>query len=120
MADGERDPARPRGDFRPTDFALALGVAFAVQVGAAVAIASSGLEHPAAAPEIDKGTAVPVKVVPVVDVDSPLLKLGGKKDTARLPDRWLKQKPKPRVEEKAFVSPKAAKTPDAIPPKDMK
>jgi hypothetical protein len=110
----------PPSDFRPSDYAVAIAVALAVQVGAAGAIAASSLERPAEAPEIDKGTAVPVKVVPVVDLDSPLLKLGGKKTSARLPDRWLKQAPKPRVEEKAFVSPKAAKTPDAIPPKEMK
>ena len=37
-----------------------------------------------------------MKVVPVVDLDSPLLKLGGRRDTARLPDRWVKPKAKPR------------------------
>lgn len=112
-------PGGPRGDFRAGDYALAVGIAVAVQLCAAVAIGASSLDRPGAAPEIDRGNATPVRVVPVLDLDSPLLKLGGKK-TAKLPDRWLKQTPKPRVEEKAFVSPKAAKTPDAIPPKEMK
>lgn len=110
---------RSRGDFRGSDLALAIGIALVIEVGAAIAIRASGLDHDAMAPAIDKGTATPVRVVPVLDLDSPLLKLGGKRDKMKLPDRWLKPKPKKRVEEKAFVSTKADKTVEAIPSKDI-
>jgi hypothetical protein len=121
-AAGARAPgaARPRSDFRPRDVALAVTVALAVQAGAAVAITLADLAVPAAVPEIDKGPSVPVKVVPVLDLDTPLLKLGGKRDRMKLPDRWVRQTPTPRVEEKAFVSPKAGKTEQDVPPKEMK
>jgi hypothetical protein len=109
----------PRGDIRPLDVVVACAIALIVHVAAAWAISSSALEKMAALPEIDRGTATPVKVVPVLDLDSPLLKLGGKPTKAKLPDRWLKQAPKARVEERTFVSPKASKTIDAIPSKDV-
>ncbi|WP_437571469.1 TonB C-terminal domain-containing protein [Sorangium sp. So ce542] len=111
---------RPRSDFRPRDVALAVAVAVAVQAGAAVAITLADLSVPAAAPEIDKGPSVPVKVIPVLDMDTPLLKLGGKRDKMKLPDRWVRQTPKPRVEQKAFVSPDAGKTEEDIPPPEIK
>ncbi|KYG07539.1 energy transducer TonB, partial [Sorangium cellulosum] len=88
--------------------------------GAAVAITVADLSVPAAAPEIDKGPSVPVKVIPVLDMDTPLLKLGGKRDKMKLPDRWVRQTPKPRVEQKAFVSPDAGKTAEDIPPPEIK
>jgi TonB C terminal len=113
-------PPSSKSDFRPRDVAFALLVALSVQAGAAVAISMADLAAPAAAPEIDKGPSVPVKVVPVLDLDTPLLKLGGKRDKLKLPDRWVRQTPKPRVEEKAFVSPKAGKTEQDIPPREMK
>ncbi|KYF54957.1 energy transducer TonB, partial [Sorangium cellulosum] len=80
----------------------------------------SDLSATAAAPEIDKGPSVPVKVIPVLDMDTPLLKLGGKRDRMKLPDRWVRQTPKPRVEQKAFVSPDAGKTEEDIPPPEVK
>ncbi|AUX28861.1 MULTISPECIES: TonB C-terminal domain-containing protein [Sorangium] len=111
---------RPRSDFRPRDVALAVAVAVGVQAGAAVAITLADLSVPAAAPEIEKGPSVPVKVIPVLDMDTPLLKLGGKRDRMKLPDRWVRQTPKPRVEQKAFVSPSAGKTEKDIPPPEIK
>ncbi|WP_437958885.1 TonB C-terminal domain-containing protein [Sorangium sp. So ce119] len=117
MPSGQR---RPRSDFRPRDIAIAVAVAVAVQAGAAVAISLADLSQTAAAPEIDKGPSVPVKVIPVLDMDTPLLKLGGKRDRMKLPDRWVRQTPKPRVEQKAFVSPDAGKTAEDIPPPEVK
>jgi hypothetical protein len=108
------------GDFQPGELVVAVLFAFFVLAGAAVVLRASGLDRPAAVPEIDKGTAIPVKIIPVLDLDAPLLKLGGKRDRTKLPDRWVRQKPVPRVEEKAFVSPKADKTEHDIPPPDMK
>jgi hypothetical protein len=58
--------------------------------------------------------AIPISVRPVLD-DAPLMKLGGKTVKTKLPDMWKKQPPVQRVEEKSAPSPKASKTPDAIP-----
>lgn len=57
---------------------------------------------------------VPISVRPVLD-DAPVLKLGGKPVKTKLPDMWRKQAPVQRFEEKSAPSPKAAKTPEAIP-----
>jgi TonB family protein len=109
-----------KGDFRPVEIAIAVAVALTVECTAALALSASALDHPASMPEIDKGAAVPVKVVPVLDLDSPLLKLGGKKDKYKLPDRWVRQAPIQRVEEKVFASTKAGKTVKDIPAPDKK
>lgn len=58
--------------------------------------------------------AAPIRVKPVLD-DAPLLKLGGKRVRAKLPDMWVKQAPVKRYEEASAPSPKAEKTPEAIP-----
>ena len=108
------------GDFTPREYAIALGAALFVQIGAGVALHMAELDRPAEAPAIDRGTTIPVKVVPVLDLDSPLLKLGGKRNKAKLPDRWVRQTPKPRVEQQAFVSTKAGKTEADVPPPDVK
>jgi hypothetical protein len=112
--------ARVTLDFRPMEWAAAITTALAVLVAAGVAIRVAALDRPAALPEIDKGVAVPVKVIPVLDLDAPLLKLGGKRDKMKLPDRWVRQAPKPRVEQRAFVSTKAGKTEQDIPPPEVK
>jgi hypothetical protein len=56
---------------------------------------------------------IPIAVRPVVD-DLPLLKLGGKRVRAKLPDMWRKQAPVQRFEESSAPSTKADKTPEAI------
>jgi hypothetical protein len=80
----------------------------------------AALDRPAAATAIDRGTALPVRVVPVLDLDAPLLKLGGKRDPSSLPDRWVRQAPKPRVEQRAFASTKAGKTERDVPAPEVK
>lgn len=107
-------------DFKGTEWCIAVFFGVAVLAGTGLAAHAAGLDKKAAAPEIDRGTAIPVKVVPVLDTDAPLLKLGGKKDKLKLPDRWLRQAPKQRVEEKAFPSTKAGKTAQDAPPKEVK
>jgi hypothetical protein len=57
---------------------------------------------------------VPMSVRPVLD-DLPLLKLGGKKVRTKLPDMWRKNPPVQRFEAASAPSPKASKSPDAIP-----
>ncbi|MBW2528362.1 MAG: energy transducer TonB [Deltaproteobacteria bacterium] len=114
---------RPRGvlgsDFQPHELILAAIVALVVQVGAGVAIRFAGLHNLAAAPDIDPGMAVPIRVKPMIDLESPLLKLGGKKVKYKLPDQWVRQAPVKRVERKAFPSTKADKSVDAIPPDEV-
>jgi len=107
-------------DFRASEVAISVFVGFAVLGGAAFALSWAALDRPAAAPEIDRGTATAVKIIPVLDLDAPLLKLGGKRDRLKLPDRWVKQRPKPRVEQKSFVSTKAGKTEQDVPPPEVK
>ena len=115
-------PPRPRppSDFRPGDIAISMLFGFAVLAGAALALRQASLDRPAAATEIDHGAAIPIRVTPVLDLDAPLLKLGGKHNPAKLPDRWLRQTPRPRVERRAFVSSKASKDEQDAPPPDVK
>lgn len=112
--------SRRATDFRPMEIAIAVSFAFAVECTAALALSAAALDRPAMLPEIDKGQAVPVRVTPVLDLDSPLLKLGGKKDRYKLPDRWVRQTPIRRVEEKVFASTKAGKSAKDIPEPDKK
>ncbi|APR83951.1 Hypothetical protein A7982_09300 [Minicystis rosea] len=107
-------------DFRAREVAASVVIGAAVLLGAGFSLSRAALDRPAAAPEIEKGTAVPVKVVPVIDMDTPLLKLGGKRDQTKLPDRWVRQTPKPRVEQRAHVSSKAGKSEQDIPPPEVK
>jgi hypothetical protein len=63
--------------------------------------------------EAERPPPVPIQVRPVLD-DLPLLKQGGKVKT-KLPEMWKKQPPVQRFEEKSAPSPKASKSPDALP-----
>lgn len=113
-------PAGALSDFRASEMALSALLSAAVLIGGAVALSRASLDRPAAVPEIDLGAAIPVRITPVIDLDTPLLKLGGQRDLTRLPDRWVKQTPKPRVEQKSFVSTKAGKTEADVPPPEVK
>ena len=110
----------PLSDFRASELVAAALCSFAMLVGAGLALRAATQGRLADVPEIDRGTAIPVRIVPVLDLDAPLLKLGGKRDSMRLPDRWVRQKPKTRVEEKSFVSPNAGKREEDAPPPDVK
>jgi TonB C terminal len=113
-------PRRLLGDFRPGEVGIAVLFALCILVGAGFALSASALDRRTEGPEIDKGTAIPVRITPVLDLDAPLLKLGGEHQPMKLPDRWVRQKPVPRVEERAFASTKAGKTAQDIPRPDMK
>jgi hypothetical protein len=73
-------------------------------------------------PEIAPASEIKMSVKPVVDMDSPLLKLGGGKGKKiKLPSEWVKPPPKQPAEpedgaapRKAQVSTKAGKTEDDI------
>jgi hypothetical protein len=113
--------ARPSGDFSRKEIGLAILFALLVQGGAVLSLrVAGGHGRPAIAPEVEPNAPIPVRILPVIEPDAPLLKLGGEPDPTRLPDRFIPQAPTPRAEEKAFVSTKAGKTEDDIPPKDVK
>jgi outer membrane biosynthesis protein TonB len=61
----------------------------------------------------DQDKAIPIAVRPVID-DLPLLKLGGKRVRAKLPDMWKKNPPVQRFEASSAPSPLADKTPETI------
>ena len=66
-------------DFRRHEYVLALFLALSIPFWAGLALRNSGLHRQATAPAIVAGDAVPIRVMPVIDYHSPLLKLGGKK-----------------------------------------
>ena len=107
-------------EYPPADLLIALGSASLLLVVCAIGLkAAARHDSLPETPEPARAAAAPVKVVPILDLDAPLLKLGGKPDPTKLPDRWVKKGAKARVEQKAQVSTAAEKTVDAIPPPDL-
>lgn len=113
-------------EYSPLDVALAVVTAAAVLGGSAAVLSAAASRDLGAAPEIDIGVAAPVRVVPVIDLDAPQLKLGGRRAAAKLPSRWVrKPKPKPEAtpktepERKAQPSPHASASEKDIPPPDV-
>lgn len=106
--------------FLPREWAIAVVGALAVQVATVATFFVAQGRAQLVMPEVDKGLEVPVRVIPVLDLDAPLLKLGGKRDPARLPDRWVRQAPVQRVEQKAVATTKASKSAADIPEPDLK
>lgn len=105
-------------EYSVADVVLAVTTAAVVMVGSALVLRAAALHAQAAAPEIDIGVAVPVRVVPVLDLDAPTLKLGGGRARAKLPDRWVR-KPKPEEGRKAQPTPHAGTSEKDIPPPDV-
>lgn len=101
--------------FSSTEVAFAVIMASAVQVGffALLVLAGENATRLKAQPP-PAPSEVPIAVKPVLD-ELPLLKLGGKKVKAKLPEMWKKQPPVQRFEEQSAPSAQAQKTPDAIP-----
>ncbi len=121
-SDRPRAPSKEPGfwaDYPPADVLIAAGAASLFLVICAIGVKASAAERPEKAPLANEERETPVKVIPVIDMDVPLLKLGGKPDSTKLPDRWVKKSAKARVEQKAQVSTAAAKTEEAIPPPDL-
>ena len=79
-------------DYAPWEVLLTIFLAAGVQLGAIVTFHFGQKNLIGDLPEVDKGAELPVKVIPVLDLDGLTLKLGGKKPV--LPDMW--QAPKPR------------------------
>lgn len=101
-------------DYAPWEVGAAFLIACCVQLAAGVVLYLTRVDVIAEAPEVDKGAQLPVKVQPVLDLDGPLLKLGGKKPV--LPDMWqAPPRPSPaKAPDQAFASTKA--DPSAEPP----
>jgi hypothetical protein len=89
-----RPRARPRHDFRRGEIVVAVLSALLVHVGAIGALRAAHLDRKAALPDIDRGAAQAIRVIPMVDLDSPLLKLGGTKQY-KLPEAWSRPAPTP-------------------------
>ena len=107
----------------PADVLIAVGSASLFLLVCAIGLKASAagrVDEPARTEVVVPiAMGAPVKVIPVIDLEAPLLKLGGKPDATRLPDRWIKKGQKARVEKKAHVSTAAEKTAEAIPPPDL-
>jgi hypothetical protein len=100
--------------FEPHEIALSSTASAAVVTGFLALLVFAGQNRTlvkAVEPPPEK--LVPMRVTPVLD-ELPLLKLGGKK-RPKLPDMWKKNPPVQRYEASSAPSPKASKTPDAIP-----
>ncbi len=87
-----RPRSRPRLDFRRGEIATALLAAVLVHVGAVGAIRAAHLDRKPAPPDLDPGAARAIRVTPMVDLDSPLLKLGGARQY-KLPEAWIRPTP---------------------------
>ena len=102
--------------FSPAHIAMAVTWAAAIELGFFFLLILAG-QNRAFVEKAEERTRleVPIQVKPVLD-DTALLKLGGKKKMrAKLPDMWKKNPPVQRFEAKSAPSPKAEKTPEAIP-----
>ena len=101
-------------DHRPEEVAAAAFIAASMPVWIIIAwsITRLGL-HAEGVPNVEKGTATPIRVTPMIDMDSPVLKGGNKK--VKFPSAWeVAPKPTPR-QKSAVVSPNSVDDPDAIP-----
>jgi hypothetical protein len=101
--------------FLPRELALAALFAGVVELGLFALLVTAGQNRARiAAQQPTSPEEISIAVKPVLD-DLPILKLGSKHVKAKLPDMWTKQAPVQRFEEKSAPSPKAQKTPQAIP-----
>lgn len=105
--------------YRGSELLVALFGALSV-VAWTLALLSLENSNHAEAPHITAGDAIPVKVTPVLDTESPLLKGHGKRVRYKMPKNW---DPPPQPTPKAPTKPApgiSSKTdPDAPPPEDQ-
>jgi hypothetical protein len=102
------------GNYSPAEIALGMLVALLAQLGGLFLLKSGGGTALMADISDERAKPMSVAITPVVD-DTPLLKLGTKKQPGKLPDRWIAPRAVERAVPAAFPSPKAAPTPQAIP-----
>lgn len=101
-------------NYSSAEVALGMLVALVAQLGGLVLLRSGGGTALMADISDERARPMSVAVTPVVD-DTPLLKLGTKKQPGKLPDRWIAPRAVERAVPAAFPSLKAAPTPRAIP-----
>lgn len=89
--------------------AMAFGLFIEITLFLLLAFARNTVQiHEKEEPQVKE---VPIEVQPVID-DLPILKLGGKRVRAKLPDMWMKKPPIKRYKDVAAPSPMADKTLD--------
>jgi hypothetical protein len=107
-------------DYSITELIVALCVSLSWLVWTGVLLGLSQLDTVGNAPVISAAPEIPIKVMPVLDMDSPLLKLGGKKRKAVLPDMWRKKPTPTKIKERlAQVSSKAKDDLEDVSPEDL-
>lgn len=109
-------PSRAERAFEPHEVLLSIAFSTGMIVSFFMLLVVAGESSAHVKPqEAPAPTAIPIAVKPVLD-ELPLLKQGGKKKLKpKLPDMWKKNPPVQRFEAASAPSPKAAKTPEAIP-----
>jgi hypothetical protein len=105
-------------DFKQSELALAAIVALPIPFLAAYALALQSGPHGPDLPSIDRGAAVPIRVKPVLDLESPNVKLGGGKVKVKMPSAWADPAPPAQLSE-VRPSTRAKDDPAAIPSKEL-
>ncbi|MBM4356663.1 MAG: TonB C-terminal domain-containing protein [Deltaproteobacteria bacterium] len=106
-------------DYRPVELLVAALVALPIPFVGAYALAVSSVGSLAELPAIDRGAALPIRVKPVLDLESPNVKLGGGKAQVKMPQAWADPPAPPPAAGEARVSMSAKDDPAAIPPKEL-
>ena len=100
--------------FLPSEIVLAVALAVSVEGGIFILLATAQNRTVITAKEDAPPPSIPIEVKPVLD-DIPLLKLGGKRVRAKLPDMWVKKPPIRRYEAASAPSPRAEALKEKIP-----
>jgi len=96
------------------EIGLGLVVAVFAELGGLLLLRTGGGTALRAEISDERARPMSVSITPIVD-ETPLLKLGSKRQPGRLPDRWVAPRPVARAAPAAFPSPHAPLTPQAIP-----
>jgi hypothetical protein len=101
-------------NFSFAEIGLGLVIALVAEFGGLLLLRTGGGTPLRADISDERARPMSVAITPIVD-DTPLLKLGSKRQPGRLPDKWIAPRPVARAAPAAFPSPHAATTPQAIP-----
>jgi len=104
--------------FATGELIVAFTMAFAIEILFFAVLVRAGSTAHIDEERIAEAKPIPIAVKPVLD-DTPLLKLGGKKVRAKLPDMWKKQAPIKRFKARSAPSPDAEDSVDAIPKSEV-
>jgi hypothetical protein len=101
--------------FSPANVALALAAAVTLEAAFFLLLVFAGSSRASVKPAEERARMeVPIAVQPILD-DVPLLKLGGKKMRAKLPDMWKKNPPVQVFKESSAPSQSASNHPKTLP-----